>query len=97
MKRKLLILSILLLGLWVVCLFYPGRNPAIHIALIVELVFFIHYLVIKKSPALIETSEAVVMNEHEQETEPDNEIERNKSDLSQTHVTVNKQEVEVFS
>ena len=52
---------------------------------------------IKKSPALIETSEAVVINEHEQETEPDSEIERSKSEIPQTHLSVNKQEVEVFS
>jgi hypothetical protein len=69
MKRKLLILSILFLILWVACLFYPGHNNGIHIALIVELVFLMNYLLIKKIPAVKETTKSAVINQPIREAE----------------------------
>ncbi|MBK9570131.1 MAG: hypothetical protein IPO53_09565 [Chitinophagaceae bacterium] len=65
MKRKLLVLSGLFLGLWVVCLFYPGQTPGIHIALLVELVLLLQYVFNKKPVAIAAVPEAV-MNQPEE-------------------------------
>ena len=51
MKRNLLILGLFFLVLWVSCLFIPHKTKSIHIALIVELVFFLQYVMAKKKPA----------------------------------------------
>lgn len=51
MKRSLLILGLFFLVLWVSCLFIPHKTKSIHIALIVELVFFLQYVLAKKKPA----------------------------------------------
>lgn len=48
MKRSLLILGLFFLVLWVSCLFLPNKTKSIHIALIVELVFFLQYVMTRK-------------------------------------------------
>ncbi len=47
MKRKLILLCISFLVLGGVCLYYPNRSTAMLVALIVELVFFTHYVILK--------------------------------------------------
>lgn len=52
MKRSLLILGLFFLVLWISCLFIPHKTKSIHIALIVELVFFVQYVMAQKKPAI---------------------------------------------
>lgn len=80
-----------------VCLFYPDRTNSIHIALIVELIFLIQYVLIKKSPAIKVTPEAETIVQTEQQTVLDYDIEKKKSNTTQNQISTNKQEAEVFS
>ena len=43
--------GLIILLLWISCLFIPHKTKSIHIALIVELVFFLQYVLAKKKPA----------------------------------------------
>ncbi|MDZ4793729.1 MAG: hypothetical protein SGI83_05565 [Bacteroidota bacterium] len=58
MKRTpLLILGLLFLLLCVACLFYPDHSSNLHLALVIELVFFIQFALTKKSRAIPEPQE----------------------------------------
>ncbi len=55
MKRTpLLVLGFVFLGLWVTCLFYPECSSKMKIALIIELIFFMHFAMVKKNRTLPE-------------------------------------------
>ncbi|MBK7562134.1 MAG: hypothetical protein IPI68_11665 [Chitinophagaceae bacterium] len=92
MKRKLLVLSGLFLGLWVVCLFYPGQTPGIHIALLVELVFLLQYVFNKKPVEINAVPEATVMNQPEEKIESEKEIYTGIPDIPRIYTPANMQE-----
>ena len=94
MKRKLLVLSGLFLGLWVACLFFPGRNSGIHIALLVELVFLLQYVFNKKAVVLTAVTEETVMNQPEDKIESDKGIDSGIQDIPQIYLQENMQELE---
>jgi cytochrome c oxidase assembly factor CtaG len=50
MKIVLIILSLLFLGIWVAGFFISGRGMAIHMALMISLLFFIRSLMVAKTP-----------------------------------------------
>lgn len=60
MKRMLQILSVLFLGLWLVCLFYFNRTNGIHIALIVGLLFFFRSLMTIETPVVKGTGDTKI-------------------------------------
>jgi uncharacterized membrane protein len=70
MKRKiLLVLGCLFLLLWLTGLIYTRQTSAIHIALIVSLLFFMRSLmVIEKAPATKVASETTMVNIPAKET-----------------------------
>ncbi len=74
MKRTpLLVLGLIFSGLCVTCLFYPECSGKMQIALIVELIFFMHFVMIKKNRTLTKISNIITKNDSIQNEE--NKIE----------------------
>ncbi len=96
MKRKLLILSVLFLVLWIGYLLYNGHTSNIHIALIVQLVFFVHWVLNMSSPVAKEIPE-VSVQETVMETKSETEPERKQSEVIQPHLATKRKEKEVFA
>lgn len=96
LKRKLLILSILFLALWVGYLLYNGHTSNIHIALIVQLLFFVHWVLKMNSPLSKEIAE-IAVNETVIETNSEKELNRKKSEVIQPQLLTNREEKEVYA
>ena len=64
MKRTpLLILGLLFLSLTIACLFNPDHSSRLHLALVVELIFFIQFAMVKKSRMAIKTPESIISSQ----------------------------------
>jgi hypothetical protein len=65
MRRiPLLILSFLFIGLCVTCLFTPDRSSNMLVALMVQLVFFMRFAMVKRIRTSIKTPESIVNSQH---------------------------------
>lgn len=86
MKRTpLLVLGLVFLGLLVTCLFYPACSGKMQIALIVELIFFIHFAMVKENRTLSEMSNINTPNESGLKEENKVEVESAKSDVQKVY------------
>jgi uncharacterized membrane protein len=85
MKKKLILLCISFLVLSGVCLYYPNRSTGMLVALIVELVFFIHYVILRPANDAKMTK---------QDTGTVNELEEINPQLQQKQTTVKSAEIE---
>jgi UDP-N-acetylmuramyl pentapeptide phosphotransferase/UDP-N-acetylglucosamine-1-phosphate transferase len=65
MRRvPLLILGFVFIGLCVACLFTPDRSSNMLVALIVQLVFFMRFAMVKRIRTSIKTPESIVNSQH---------------------------------
>jgi hypothetical protein len=94
MKRTpLLILGLLFLSLSVACLFNPDHSSRLHLALVVELIFFIQFAMAKKLRMAIKIPESIVSSQPLQRQDKENVV----VDMSEAEVLESPAVMEVNS
>ncbi len=84
-RTPLLILGLLFLALCVTCFFYSGHSSNMLIALLVELVFFIRFAMVKESRMSVKTPESITNSQPLQQRDKEYEVAIKETEIQEVH------------